>query len=159
MLSPTPDLLITGDGRHLAVVGRDGTPMVLRDRAGDYVRDVLSEASGFDGDPDALDTSPYTSCSPDSCVALLRKGPSEWRLLATRSATRIDWTTLTRACGEADIAVSDRRLPRGCGPRWLKLDRPALARTGGLAIYLGGAPRVSTVAERVGDHPWAYAAP
>ncbi|HEX6071420.1 MAG TPA: ComEC/Rec2 family competence protein, partial [Sphingomicrobium sp.] len=136
IMSPTPDLLVTGDGRHLAVVAGDGTPMLLRDRAGDYVRDVLSEASGFDGEPVALDTSPYTSCSRDSCVALLRKGAAEWRLLATRSATRIDWTTLTGACAGADIAVSDRRLPRGCSPRWLKLDRPALARTGGLAIYL-----------------------
>lgn len=157
IMSPTPDLLVTGDGRHLAVVAGDGTPMLLRDRAGDYVRDVLSEASGFDGEPAALDTSPYTSCSRDSCVALLRKGTAEWRLLATRSATRIDWTTLTGACAGADIAVSDRRLPRGCSPRWLKLDRPALARTGGLAIYLGDGPRVSTVAERVGAHPWAYA--
>ena len=30
--SPGPDLLITGDGRHLAIVGPDGTPLMLRDR-------------------------------------------------------------------------------------------------------------------------------
>jgi competence protein ComEC len=158
-LSPIPDLLVTGDGRHLAVVGHDGTPMLLRDRAGEYVRDVLSEASGFDGDPVALDAGPYANCSKDSCVSLLRKGQGEWRLLATRSSTRIDWASLTRACAEADIVVSDRRLPTGCTPRWLKLDRTALAQTGGLAIYLGDSPRVSTVAERVGEHPWAYSAP
>jgi competence protein ComEC len=58
-------------------------------------------------------------------------------------------------CGSAEIAVSDRWLPRGCTPRWLKLDRKALAKTGGLAIYLGETPRVVTVAERVGEHPWA----
>jgi competence protein ComEC len=155
ILSPTPDVLITGDGRHLAVVGRDGTPLLLRDRAGDYVRGVLSEASGFDGDPPALDTSPYTRCSRDSCVALMKKGRREWRLLATRSSTRIEWTTITRACAETDIVVSDRRLPRGCTPRWLKLDRAALSRTGGVSIYLDDEPRVETVAERIGHHPWA----
>ncbi|MFL6830061.1 MAG: ComEC/Rec2 family competence protein, partial [Sphingomicrobium sp.] len=154
VLSPVPDLLVTGDGRHLAVVGRSGTPFLLRDRAGDYVRDVLAEASGFDGDLGELGSRSYSACSRDACVAQLGKPGSVWRLLATRSATRIDWSTITRACAEADIAVSDRRLPRGCTPRWLKLDRAALARTGGIAIYLGQKPRIESVAERNGAHPW-----
>ena len=47
-------------------------------------------------------------------------------------------------------------LPRACTPKWLKLDRKALESTGGLAIYLGGdEPRVTSVAERIGAHPWA----
>ena len=66
-----------------------------------------------------------------------------------------DWQTLVRACSEADIAVSDRWLPRSCTPRWLKLDRKALAQTGGVAIYLEAKPRVQTVSERLGEHPWA----
>jgi competence protein ComEC len=159
VISPAPDLLVTGDGRHLAIVARDGTPLLLRDRAGDYVRDVLSEASGFDGDPAALGSRPYSDCSRDSCVALIREDGGEWRLLATRSANRIDWITFTRACSQADIVVSDRRLPRGCTPRWLKLDRVALSRTGGVSIYLGDEPHVETVAERIGDHPWASFGP
>ena len=158
VLAPSPDLLITGDGMHLAVV-RDGTPLILRERAGDYVRALIAEASGFDGDPGDLGSRPYSACTKDACVALIPKGRAEWRLLATRSATPIDWTTLTRACADADIAVSSRWLPRGCAPRWLKLDRSALARSGGLAIYLGNAPRVDSVADRVGEHPWAQTAP
>ena len=154
-LSPTPDLLVTGDGRHLAIVSPDGTPLILRDRAGDYVRSLIAEASGYDGDPDNLGSRPFSDCSRDACVAAVRKESREWRLLATRSAYRIDWVTFTRACAESDIAVSDRRLPRGCVPRWLKLDAPALQRTGGVAIYLGRNPRVDTVADRVGAHPWS----
>jgi competence protein ComEC len=157
--SPSPQLLVTGDGKHLAVVGADGTPFILRDRAGDYVRSLVAEASGFDGDPAALASQPFSDCSKDSCVALIRKGSAEWRLLATRSATQIDWVPFTQACADADIVVSDRRLPRGCAPRWLKLDRSTLARTGGVAIYLGRQPRVDTVADRVGAHPWAQLAP
>jgi competence protein ComEC len=153
-LSPSPDLLVTGEGMHLAVV-QDGVPLILRDRAGDYVRSLFAEASGFDGDPGDLGSRPYSACSPDACVAVIRKGGTEWRLLATRSAYRIDWATITGACAEADIAVSSRRLPRGCSPRWLRLDSPALARTGGLAIYFGREPRVDSVADRVGEHPWA----
>jgi competence protein ComEC len=156
-LSVSPDLLVTGDGRHLAVVSRNGTPLILRDRAGDYVRDLFAEASAFDGEPADLGARPYSACSRDACVAVIGKAPSRWRLLASLSAYRIDWDVLTQACAEADIVVSDRRLPRGCNPRWLKLDAPALARTGGLAIYLGSEPRIDSVADRVGSHPWAEA--
>jgi len=154
LASPTPDLLVTGDGRHLVALQGDGTPLLLRERAGDYMRDLFAEASGFAGDPADLSGAPFSRCTRDACVALIRKGPVEWRLLATRSSARIPWTDIARSCAAADIAVSDRRLPRGCGPRWLKLDRTALARTGGVAIYLGRQPRVETVAERVGRHPW-----
>ena len=148
-------MLITGDGRHLAIVGSDGTPRILRDRAGDYVRSLLTETSGYDGDPEALGSTRFSACSKDACVAQIDKGRTQWRLLATRSAYRIDWDDLTRACGQADIAVSERRLPRGCTPRWLKLDPATLSRTGGLAIYLGDQPRIESVSDRVGRHPWA----
>ena len=151
--APAPDLLVTGDGMHLAVVDH-GTPLLLRDRAGDYVRSLLAEASGFDGDPENLDSVPYSACSNDACVAVVRKDRVQWRLLATRSAMPIDWAALTAACAEADIVVSARRLPSGCSPRWLKLDAPALRHTGGVAIYLGHRPRVDNVADRVGQHPW-----
>jgi competence protein ComEC len=153
--APAPDLLVTGDGRHLAVVSEDGTPLILRERAGDYVRALFSEASGFDGDPEDLGSRPFSACSIDACIAVVRKGPAEWRVLAMRSVYRIDWDQLTRACSEADIVVSDRRLPRGCVPHWLKLDSDMLARSGGLAIYLGEEPRIDSVADRVGGHPWA----
>ena len=152
--APAPDALVTGDGMHLAVV-YDGTPMLLRERTGDYVRGLVAEASGFDGDPADLGSRPYSDCSRDACVALVRKDGTEWRLLATRSATLIDWTAFTRACASADIVVSNRRLPRGCEPRWLKLDASALRKTGGLALYLSKQPRVDSVGDRVGAHPWA----
>jgi competence protein ComEC len=153
-VAPAPDLLVTGDGRHLAVI-EHGTPYILRDRAGDYVRSLLAEASGYDSDPEILDDEPASDCSRDACVAELRKDGAAWRLLATRSAYPIDWTSFTSACSQADVVVSDRRLPRGCTPRWLKLDASTLASTGGLAIYLGRRPWVDSVAEHVGNHPWA----
>jgi competence protein ComEC len=151
----TPDLLVTGYGRHLAIVAPDGVPMLLRERSGDYIQTVMAEAAAFDGEPAFLGTRPASHCSRDSCVVEIGQGAQRLRLLAIRSAQRIDWTSLTRACAQADIAVADRRLPRGCTPRWLKLDRRALEQTGGVAIFLGDPPRVDTVADRVGAHPWA----
>jgi competence protein ComEC len=154
----TPDLLVTGDGRHLAVI-RDGVPHMLRERTGDYMRSLLGEAAGFDGEPYLLGGASFSACSRDSCVATFGRNGRDWRLLATRSSQRIDWERLVAACAGADVAVSERWLPRGCTPRWLKLDRDMLERTGGVALFVGGPPRIETVAERVGEHPWAAIIP
>jgi competence protein ComEC len=153
-MAPVPSLLVTDDGQHLALVRDDGVPVLLRSKSGDFVRDLMSEASAYDGDPLALETQRFARCSRDSCVADIVKGGAAWRLLAIRSRNRIDWTELTRACADADIVVADRWLPKACTPRWLKLDRKALETTGGVAIYLGEEPRVESVAGRLGVHPW-----
>ena len=52
--APAPDLLVTGDGRHVAVRTPGGGIALLRDRTGDYVRDTLAEVSGEEGDTAGL---------------------------------------------------------------------------------------------------------
>jgi competence protein ComEC len=154
-ISPVPNLLVTGDGQHLALVRADGVPVMLRSRSGDFVRDLMSEASAYDGEPANLDEQHFARCSRDACVADIVDGSRAWRLLAIRSRNRIDWAELTRACADADIVVAERRLPLGCQPRWLTLDREMMERTGGVAIYLGAERRVETVASHVAQHPWS----
>ena len=149
------DIFITGDGRHLAVRAPDGQVALLRERTGDYMRDTLSELSGREGDDAiALDDLPGARCGPDSWAATLVRGGRAWHLLATRSPYMIDRDAMERACAEADIVASDRRLPDWCRPRWLKADAMLLRATGGLAIHLTQ-PGVTTVAELQGGHPWA----
>jgi len=155
LATPVPDILVTGDGKHLAIVGKDGAPYILRSRSGDFTRDLLAENSGFDGEPRLLEEAWFASCSSDSCIASVARDGRSWRLFATRSSRWLDWGDLVRSCAASDIVVSDRRLPSACTPRWLSLDRLALGRTGGVAIYLGQQPRVETVGEQVGMHPWA----
>lgn len=154
VFSPAPDLLVTGDGRHVAFVLGDGRVALLRDRAGDYVRNMLGEAAGVDAEALPVDALIQARCSRDLCLTDLQRGGRRWRILATRSAYRIDWMRMTQACASADIAISERRLPRGCTPRWLKIDRPLLARTGGLSIDLDRGA-VDSVAAHVGRHPWS----
>ncbi|MBZ9646183.1 ComEC family competence protein [Sphingobium sp. 3R8] len=153
-----PDILITGDGRHVAV--RTGKGMaILRDRAGDYVRDVLSESAGYDGELAAIADLPDARCSRDLCAVGVKDGNGRsWRLLFTRSTVLIERSDFARDCAAADIVVSDRGLPRWCHPRWMKIDRRLLARTGGLSITLAKG-EVHTV-HRVGDaHPWIVRPP
>lgn len=155
LAAPRPDLLVTGDGKHVAIVDGDGTPLLLRERSGDYVRSLLSEASGFDGEGGAIANAAFSSCSRDVCIADIARDGRSWRLLAFRSSDYLAWNELVAVCADADIAIADRRLPSGCVPRWLKLDRSMLRRTGGMAITLGSEPKVRTVAQWVGEHSWA----
>ena len=155
--APVPDLLVTGDGEHLAIVRPDGVPVLLRAKSGDFVRGMMSEAAAFDGEPLALEEQGFARCTRDACVADIIRDGRAWRLLAIRSRDRIDWRILTAACRNADIVVASRRLPLGCTPRWLKLDRPALARSGGLALYLTDRPHFASVGDRLGQKPWRQA--
>ena len=155
LATPVSDLLVTGDGRHLALRTGAGDLAILRGRAGDYVRSLLSESAGEEDVFTELQDVPSAACSEDLCVADLVRGGRRWRLLATRSSHYVEIAAFNRACAEADIVVSDRRLPRSCTPRWLKADRQLLARTGGLAVRLGAGGSVETVAAGTGRHPWA----
>jgi len=153
--TPAPDLLVTGDGRHLALRSESGELAILRGRAGDYVRSLLAETSGEEDKFTELEFAPSASCSEELCAADIVRGGRRWRLLATRSSQYVPIPAFARACAEADIVVSDRRLPRSCKPRWLKADRDLLARTGGLAVRFGSDASVATVSAGTRRHPWA----
>ena len=148
-----PDLLVSSDGRHAAYLVPDGRLALLRDRAGDYIRDMWGDATAATTADVALADLPGAACSVDACVADLFADGHRWRLLATLSRDRIARANMAPACASADIVVSARRLPAWCEPRWLKLDRASLGKSGAVAIWLDR-PRVATVAARLGDHPW-----
>ena len=152
LTTPTPDLLVTGDGRHLALRTAGGVAL-LRDRAGDYTMDTLTENGGVDGDPVFLVDQPEARCTPDLCIVDRSAGGRPWRVVATRSAYRVPIDELIAACGSADIVVSERPLPRRCRPSWLRLDRDMLAKTGGVAVTLATG-RVTTVLRPGDEHPW-----
>ncbi|WRD76725.1 ComEC/Rec2 family competence protein [Sphingobium baderi] len=153
LLNPSPDILVTSDGRHVAIRA-EGTGMaLLRDKAGDYVRSALAESAGYDGVLESLADLPQARCSADLCSVLLDKAGRSWRLLVTRSGMFIEKEAFRRDCQRADIVISDRRLPGWCKPKWLKVDRSMLAATGGLAINLDRMT-VRTVHAPNDAHPW-----
>ncbi|HET9427045.1 MAG TPA: ComEC/Rec2 family competence protein [Allosphingosinicella sp.] len=157
--TPAPDLIVTGDGRHFVLRTNSGELALLRPKAGDYVRDTLAELAGAEPNYLELESLPVAACSADLCAANLVSGDRAWRILATRSPHFVRWDRMVEACAEADIVISERWLPRACVPRWLKIDRGMLRRTGGLSITLGERPRVETVADQTGRHPWAQTMP
>ena len=152
--TPIPDLLISGDGRHVGIAGEGERLLMLRDTRSGFARDNLAELAGFIGDPLPLAQWPGARCSADFCAMTLRRAGREWSVLMSRSRNLVELEELARACAAADIVVSDRRLPRPCRPRWLKADRRMLEETGGLAIVLSDPPRVTAVADGQGRHGW-----
>lgn len=151
-LSPA-DILVTGDGRHVALRTAKGGMAILRAGAGDYVRDTLAESVGHDGDLEDLTHLPQARCSTDLCAVNMTAAGRRWRLLLTRNDVLVERAVFSQNCADADIVVSDRRLPRWCRPRWLKIDRSLLARTGGMAINLTDTT-VQTVRTPGDAHPW-----
>jgi competence protein ComEC len=153
LATPVPDLLVSGDGRHVGITGEDERLLVLRESRSGFTRDNLLELAGMSGEPLPLTAWPGARCSADFCVIALRRGGREWQVLMARSRQIVTERALAAACERSDIVVADRRLPASCRPRWLKADGRLLRQTGGLAITLDD-QRVRTVADGQGAHGW-----
>ncbi|VAW01571.1 DNA internalization-related competence protein ComEC/Rec2, partial [hydrothermal vent metagenome] len=148
-----PDLYITGDGRHVGVRSEDGELAMLRTRSGDFIRNMVLENAGIDGEAQALENWPEARCNKDSCSFTIDVSNRKWNILATRSGHYIPAIALSAACRRSDIVISERWLPKSCQPRWLKVDRNLLMQTGGMTINLSQ-NKIVTVRDRSGNHQW-----
>jgi competence protein ComEC len=153
LATPAPDLLVSGDGRHLAWRGDDGQLSILRERAGDYTRGILAENGGLNGEPAALAEVPGARCNADLCWAERHVGTQRITLLATRSGYLVPATAFITLCAQAEIVVSERRVPRRCRARWLTLDRAVLEQTGGVAVTFANGAVIRARASN-DAHPW-----
>lgn len=152
-MAPMPDVLVTDDGRHVAVRTADGGLALLRDRAGDYVRDQMAELAGWTGEAAAIADLPGARCSPEFCRLTLGQGAGAATLLMARGHLMVPWRDLVTACAGADIVIAERTLPEGCRPRWITLDRRELRRSGGAAIVLSERWLIRS-RDPHDEHPW-----
>ncbi len=155
--APRPDILVTGDGKHLALVSADGEVALLREKAGDFVRAIIFEKAGSKVAATPIEKWPGVDCTDDNCMITISRGAREWTVLATRTANRIPAMEMAAACKRVDFVVSDRWLPPSCRPKWIKADRNFLKQNGGLAFYLAE-QHVVTVHEDNRNMPWVEAA-
>jgi len=155
--APRPDILLTGDGKHLAIVEQNGEVAFLRSKVGDFVSDMLLEKAGTKTKATAIENWPGVRCTADICILTINRNARQWSVLATRTPYQVPIMEMAAACRRVDIVVSDRRLPRSCAPKWMKADRNMLQQTGGLAFYLAD-NKVVSVHEKRAHTPWAEAA-
>jgi competence protein ComEC len=155
--SPRPDILVTSDGKHLAVADSDRRIALLRAGAGEYIQDMMLESVGTLAEPIDIEQWHNTNCSPDICVIIMERGNRMWSVMATRTAYPIPELEMAAACRRADIVVSDRWLPASCRPKWVKVDRGSLQESGGLAFFLADGSVKSVNADN-SYQPWVKAA-
>ena len=154
LLAPRPDLLVTGDGRHVALVNPQGELIMLRSRTGEYAMSQISENAATKAEPILMDNWRGAQCSPDMCVFNVSTSERNWTILAARSPYLIPSMELAAACKRADIVISERYLPWSCKPRWFKADRGFLEQHGGLAFYFSRI-HVDTVGRTTAHQPWS----
>lgn len=150
MLTPRPDILISGNGRTLAVRLADGKLWLPLPRPARFVASMWLRS---DGDARAVSqarksTDPASRCDRLGCVATLAWGKS-FAYVRHPAALR-------EACGGADIVIAAMPVAIDCGAPMLVIDRNDLSRSGAQAIYLNQtAPAtVRTVAGATGLRPW-----
>jgi competence protein ComEC len=151
LLAPRPDLLVSADGRQVAVVA-DGVLHTLRGHRGGFTISNWEEqaASGATARLSAL---PGARCTPAGCIVPLEGGRS---LLALTEKAPLG-PALLAACRRADIVSAPIALPATCAPRWRRLDLGHLRLSGAVAIH-STSLHLDSVAARAGDQPWSPAA-
>lgn len=154
--APRPEILVTGDGKHLAFVRSDGQVALLREKAGDFVRSMILEKAGSDVVATPIEQWPGAICTLDNCVITVAHEKRVWTVLATRTASQVPTMEMAAACKRVDIVVSDRWLPQSCQPKWIKADRRLLDQSGGLAFYLSE-PRIIAANDANRHMPWVKA--
>lgn len=162
VLTPVPDLYVSGDGNLMAVRLENGRMAFSSLRRGGFTREMWLEDSGLDAKgavplAEAEEAGLRQSCDEGLCrVALYRDG--EWRRIAWVK----DWLenpVLARVCRESDVVIAPRGLPEWCRPKLLKLDRAHRKQLGAVTVRFGsrGAVDVESAETQRGRHPWVNA--
>ncbi len=146
--TPQPDVLISGDGRGVAVRGRDGRLHLIRTGKDPF---TAREWLAADADPrSAADPTlaDGVSCDEAGCVTPLADG----RIIAL--SLRAD--ALADDCARATLLVALRQPPATCTAA--VIDRERLHRQGALALrQRGGTFTIEAVRPSGADRPWSPA--
>ena len=146
-----PDILVSGDGRLMAVRMSDGALALSSTRRAKRVARIWLTRAG-QRDAFELRADPgedRVGCDGLACI---------YRLKDQVVALVTDARALPEDCRRADIVISAVPVRGACPATRLVVDRFDLWRKGAHAIWLeAGGVRVETVAGTVGDRPWSPA--
>jgi len=147
ILADAPDILVSPDGKVVAVRDGGGRLRISGGRAGSYtVEQFLAEEGGA---PEGGDISAGVRCDRTAC---LLSGGSGLRISHVRDAA-----AFPEDCRRADIVLTPLPAPADCAAR-LVIDGKRLDHFGAHAIKIGGepaAPRFEVTAERSAfPRPW-----
>ena len=164
-----PDLLVSDDGRMVALRTDQGAFLYRLPGSSNFVRDAWARTLGvatFDALPEQGEVaSGAISCTPvacrfrprpDSVEAVLLRSPPPPRLTpgATRRGPPLDVAALAEACGHVALLVASEPIRPRC-INSVSIDRFSVWRDGTHAAWLGDRGAV-VVSDRVarGERPW-----
>jgi len=152
---PTPDLLMSDDGRVLGLRDEKGVVHVASSRTDRFVADTWARRSGQERAKRWL-----ASADEEAAGLGCRTGLCRWRKGPWRIALVSDDRRLAEACANADIVLSTVDAQGRCrGPR-LVIDRRDAWRDGSQALWLDEhGVRRETANARRGDRPWVPGSP
>jgi competence protein ComEC len=146
--TPQPDVLISGDGRNVAVRGKDGQLHLMR-----TTKDAFLFKEWLAADADArgvTDPSLSDGVSCDDAGCLMPKADGALVALSLRAEAMAD------DCARAALVVSVRQPPSSCAASVINRER--VRRQGALALRQGrGGFVVDAVRPRGMDRPWSPA--
>ncbi len=151
-----PDVLVSGDARLVAVRGADGLLQLSTTRTGRMTRETWLRRAGQDG---AL-AWPATGTSADGRLSCDGAG-CLYRAVGQVVAIVRETSALAEDCRTAHVVVALIPVRRACPSAHTVIDRFALWREGGHAVWLeeSGRIRVESVREARGQRPWVAAVP
>jgi competence protein ComEC len=150
-----PDILVSGDARLLAVRGDDGLLQVSAPRAGRLTRETWLRRAGQDEAPlwpaQGASADGRLSCDPSGCL---------YRAHGQVVALVRDPAALAEDCRVATVVIATVPVRRACPSAELVIDRFALWREGGHAIWLtSDGVRAQSVRASRGARPWVAPVP
>lgn len=149
LAAPQPDILISGDGRAVAVRGPDGRLRLMRNGKDAFQTRAWLAADADPRTPDDASLSEGVSCDEAGCVVAAADG--------TLVALALAPDAFADDCVRAAIIVTVRQTPADCAAR--VFDRDGLYGQGALALHKSGdGYAVTATRPRGTDRPWARAA-
>jgi competence protein ComEC len=155
-LERTPDILVSGDGRLVAVRGADGLLQLSSDRPAKLTRETWLRRAGQSDKPPiwpkiGRSEDGALSCDAASCLYTMR---------GHVAALVHDPSALMEDCRHASIVVATVPVRRRCQSAEIVIDRFSLWRDGGHALWLDrNGVRVDSVRATRGDRPWVAPVP
>jgi competence protein ComEC len=155
-----PDVLIAGDARLIAVRGADGGlafSTAGRPNTNSLVRETWLRRDGLESatvwPTSGVSDDGRLACDPRGCVYTAR---AQVVAIARRAEALAD------DCRYATVLITTFNLRRPCAAPALAIDRAALVRDGGYAVWLdrsGGSAVAESVRASRGERPWVLRAP
>jgi competence protein ComEC len=151
----TPDVLISGDAKLIAVRDAGGLLQVSSARAARLTRETWLRRAGQEEaetwPKGGISADGRLMCDPQGCV---------YRVQDQLIALARDAGALAEDCRRATVVIATIPVRRSCPSAQIVIDRFALWRDGGHALWVDGdSVRVASVRAERGQRPWVIGLP